>query len=144
MFAHEILGRKGSDVATVTPESSIAAAIGMLRDHNVGALVVSADGRAVAGIISERDVVRHLADEGAAVLDRRVSELMNSDVAACSPDDHVDALMNLMTERRIRHLPVLVDGALAGLVSIGDIVKSRVDELEAAEKQLVEYIRTGR
>jgi CBS domain-containing protein len=144
MFAHEILGRKGSDVATVTPESSIAAAIGMLRDHNVGALVVSADGRAVAGIISERDVVRHLADEGAAVLDRQVSELMNTDVAACSPDDHVDALMNLMTERRIRHLPVLVDGALAGLVSIGDIVKSRVDELEAAEKQLVEYIRTGR
>lgn len=144
MFAHEILGRKGSDVATVTPESSIAAAIGMLREHNVGALVVSADGRAVAGIISERDVVRHLADEGAAVLDRQVSELMNTDVAACSPDDHVDALMNLMTERRIRHLPVLVDGALAGLVSIGDIVKSRVDELEAAEKQLVEYIRTGR
>lgn len=144
MFAHEILVRKGSDVATVTPDDSIAVAIAMLRDRNVGALVVSADGRAVAGIISERDVVRCLADEGGSVLDRHVSELMNTDVATCSPDDHVDALMNLMTERRIRHLPVVQDGALAGLVSIGDVVKSRVDELEKDAEQLVEYIRTGR
>lgn len=144
MLADQILEGKGREVTTVAPEATVRAALEVLRDANVGALVVSADGRAVVGIVSERDVVRRLAVDGAALFDAPVSSIMASEVFTCTRADHVDSLMHLMTEHRIRHLPVVEDGALVGLVSIGDVVKTHVDELEREKDQLVDYIRTGR
>ena len=144
MLAAEILERKGSEVATIAPEDSVADALAMLKQHGVGALVVSPDGGQVAGILSERDVVRRLADAGAEALTHRVSDLMVTEVFTCDRTSHVDELMNLMTERRFRHVPVVEDGALVGIISIGDVVKCRVDELETKTEQLVDYIRTGR
>ncbi len=144
MLADQILERKGRAVATVTPEATVRAAAAALADANVGALVVSADGSAVAGIVSERDIVRRLAVDGPDLLDRPVAELMQSEVHTCRGADHVDQLMHLMSEHRIRHLPVVEDGSLAGIISIGDVVKTRVDELVAEKDQLVDYIRTGR
>jgi CBS domain-containing protein len=145
VLTDQILQGKGHDVATTAPDAAVRAALEQLRDANVGALVVSSDGRAVIGIVSERDIVRRLADEGADLLDQPVSTIMQAEVLTCRGGDHVDRLMAQMTEHRIRHLPVLDDdGALVGIVSIGDVVKSRVDELETERSQLVDYIRTGR
>src|SRR5690606_10005837 len=111
--------------------------------HNVGALVVSEGGADIAGIISERDIVRALAADGAAVLDRPLHELMTADVATCSPRATVDELMRLMTERRIRHVPVTDTGDLVGIVSIGDVVKSRIDELQVEADTLHQYLASG-
>ena len=144
MLAAEILERKGSEVATIAPEDSVADALAMLKQHGVGALVVSPDGAQVAGILSERDIVRRLADAGAEALAHVVSELMVTEVFTCDRTAHVDQLMNLMTERRFRHVPVVENDALVGIISIGDVVKCRVDELETKTEQLVDYIRTGR
>lgn len=144
MLADHILERKGRVVSTVTPDATVREALVALRDANVGALVVSEDGTSVAGILSERDIVRHLADVGAALLDQPVSGLMEREVHTCRGTDTVDHLMHRMTEHRIRHLPVVEDGALAGIISIGDVVKTRVDELEREQSQLVDYIRSPR
>jgi CBS domain-containing protein len=144
VLADQILEGKGRNVTTVAPEATVRMAVEALRDANVGALVVSSDGSHVDGIVSERDVVRRLASEGGALLDAPISSIMQSEVFTCSRGDHVDRLMHLMTDHRIRHLPVVEDGALAGLVSIGDVVKTHVDELEREKDQLVDYIRTGR
>lgn len=135
-----LLAHKGTSVATIAPDASVRDAVGVLDEHNVGALVVSADGSTVAGIISERDVVRALHSDGAAALAHTVSEIMSADVLTFGPDDTVDALMVTMTEHRIRHIPVLEDGVLAGIVSIGDVVKSHIGELEGDRKALVDYI----
>ncbi len=144
MLADQILEGKGRDVTTVAPETTVRLAVEALREANVGALVVSADGAHVDGIVSERDVVRRLAADGAALLDVPISTIMATEVFTCTPADHVDRLMHVMTEHRIRHLPVVEGGALVGLVSIGDVVKIHVDELQREKDQLVDYIRTGR
>ena len=141
MLADQILERKGRDVSTVPPDTTIKAVAEAMTAAKVGALVVSSDGTTLTGIVSERDIVRRLADDGPELLDRPVSDLMTSEVHTCSGSDNVDELMHLMTEHRIRHLPVVADGALVGIISIGDVVKTRVDELEAEKEQLVDYIR---
>ncbi len=142
MLVDHILERKGRDVATIAPDASVAEALQRLREHNVGALVVSPDGSTVAGILSERDVVRHLAATGAGLLEHPVAEIMERDVHSCTGSDTCDQLMHKMTEHRIRHLPVVEAGQLRGIISIGDVVKTRVDELEREQSQLVDYIRS--
>jgi CBS domain-containing protein len=140
-----ILGVKGADVVTVTSDMSLADAASRLRDARVGALVVSDDQRHIDGIVSERDVVTALANHGASVLGRTVSSVMSRDVVTCRADDSVESLMRSMTERRVRHLPVVdADGVLGGIVSIGDVVKSRLGQLESENQQLVDYITQGR
>lgn len=144
MLADQILARKGRDVATIGPDATITEALAELARRNVGALVVSSDGTTVDGILSERDVVRRLASDGADVLGRRVADVMVAEVTTCAGATSTPELMALMTDRRVRHVPVLAEGRLTGIVSIGDVVKTRVDELEAESRQLVDYIRTGR
>lgn len=137
----EILHRKGSDVATVAPETTVRTLLGTLAEHNIGAVVVSPDGNRIFGIVSERDVVRSLYARGAALLDTPVSQIMTVDVRTCDPDDRVDGLRGTMTEHRIRHLPVVRDGRLVGIVSIGDVVKSAISELATERQHLVEYVQ---
>jgi CBS domain-containing protein len=145
MNVQSILRVKGSDVATVGQHASLADAAALLRDHGIGALVVSGDGRRIDGILSERDVVRALAAHGAATLGRTVASAMSSDVVTCKVDDSVEHLMVLMTERRIRHLPVVDgEGLLEGIVSIGDVVKARLNQLETENQALFDYITQGR
>jgi CBS domain-containing protein len=136
----EILKRKGSAVVTIGQEETVAAAVAEMARSNVGALVVSRDGRAVEGIVSERDVARALDSLGGALLDKPVLTIMTSEVRAVSPDDEVEALAVIMTEHRMRHVPVLQGGALVGIVSIGDVVKSRIEELEQDREALFRYI----
>ena len=136
-----IIGSKGSDVATIEQVASLADAIAALGEHGIGALVVSGDGRAIEGIVSERDIVRAASRSGAASFEATVGSVMSTDVITCSLGDGVDRLMSLMTERRIRHLPVVDDGGhLAGIVSIGDVVKARLAELEQENQALSQYI----
>ena len=145
MNVQSILGRKGSDVATVDQHASLADAAASLRDRGVGALVVSDDGRHIDGIVSERDVVRALAAHGSSALGRSVASAMSVDVVTCALQDSVEELMVSMTERRIRHLPVVDgEGLLAGIVSIGDVVKARLGQLETENQALFEYLHQGR
>jgi CBS domain-containing protein len=145
MLISRILATKGTEVAWVPPATTVAEVLDVLRERNIGAVVISADGGATpAGICSERDVVRHLATDGASVLDQPVSEVMTSPVITCEPNATVEQMMALMTERRFRHVPVLEGGRLAGIVSIGDIVLSRVQELSDEARSLHAYITTGR
>ncbi|KDN19919.1 CBS domain-containing protein [Amycolatopsis rifamycinica] len=139
----DLLRKKGSAVATVTPETTVTTLLAGLAEHNVGAMVVVAPDGSIAGIVSERDVVRRLHEHGPGLLDGPVSEIMTTLVASCTPDDSVDQLSVLMTERRIRHVPVLADGRLAGIVSIGDVVKNRMEQLEQSQEQLQAYISQG-
>lgn len=143
MLVEQILDAKGHDVETVAPDATIADAVRMLAARNVGALVVSSDGRGVEGMISERDIVRCL-DSDPDVLGRRVGELMATEVATCHGRTDTEELMASMTEGRFRHVPVIADGELRGIVSIGDVVKARIDELATETEQLVGYIRDGR
>lgn len=145
MLIQHILHRKGAEVATIGPTATVAAAVALLRDRNIGALVVT-DGDELAGILSERDVVRALADTdtGAGVLDRPVADLMTSVVATCGLRSTVNELARTMTDRRIRHVPVVEGGALVGIVSIGDVVKSRIDELQTEAETLHDYLASGR
>ena len=135
----DLLRRKGSTVATVGPDVTVADLLGVLAAHNVGALPV-VDGGELVGIVSERDVVRRLHAGGAALLQARVADIMTTEVTTCSPGDDVGDLAAVMTARRFRHLPVVVDGELAGIVSIGDLVKARIDLLESERAQLQSYI----
>lgn len=144
MLVATIIHEKGSNVATISPRASLTEAASELRLRSVGALVVSSDGRSIEGIISERDVVRRLAERGQSALGESVESVMTSEVRTCGPDDTCDDLMRTMTEHRMRHLPVKVDGVLAGIVSIGDVVKHRVGELEQEARTLHDYITTGR
>jgi CBS domain-containing protein len=143
MNVESILRGKGRDVTTVAPEASIATAVALLRRHAIGALVVSRDGAAIDGILSERDVVTGLADHGIAVLELPVAQLMSRQVITCQREDKVADLAALMTERRIRHLPVVDNGALAGIVSIGDVVKHRIDEVEGEASSMREFIASA-
>ncbi len=144
MLIRDVLRRKGDFVATVPPDTDVAALLRALAEHNIGALVVSTDGAAVTGIVSERDVVRAMDGVGTAVLSSPVSDIMTADVTVAGPRDSVDNVMRLMTERRIRHVPVVSDGRLIGIISIGDVVKSRIDELEAERDHLIDYISSSR
>lgn len=138
----DVLRGKGADVATVRPNATVSELLTALADNNIGAMVVlGEDG--VAGIVSERDVVRRLRERGPGLVDVPVSEIMTEMVATCTPEDTVDDLTTLMTQRRIRHVPVLTDGELNGIVSIGDVVKSRMDELQQTKEQLEAYIVQG-
>jgi len=128
-------------VVTVTPQATVRELIAMLAEHNVGALVVSADGTSLDGIVSERDVVRCL-HEDPQVLDRQVSSIMTAEVHTCDGDHAVVDLMGLMTEQRVRHVPVLEEGRVVGLISIGDVVKSRIGELEFERDQLDHYVHS--
>ncbi|HEV2782091.1 MAG TPA: CBS domain-containing protein [Actinophytocola sp.] len=139
MRISDVLRGKGDAVATVDPATTVGGLIGELARHNVGAMVV-VDNDAVVGIVSERDIVRRLNERGAELLNDPVSQIMTTSVVTCTPADSVDSLAATMTERRIRHMPVIVDGRLAGIVSIGDVVKSRITELESDREQLASYI----
>jgi len=140
MRIHDILLAKGFDVIHIGPGSSVSDLVALLEEHNLGAVVVSADGRTVAGIVSERDVIRQLAG-GVDFLQGPVSAIMTAEVHSCTPHDTVQSLMSAMTDRRIRHLPVLDDqGELIGIVSIGDLVKSQISELEFERDQLEGYV----
>ena len=138
----QLLRRKGQEVATVDREATVAAVLTLLAERGIGALVVSPDGETIEGIVTERDVVRALPEQGAALLDQPVSAVMTSAVRTCVPTASVHDLARTMTDHRIRHVPVTEDGRMVGIVSIGDVVKARLDELEQERAQLVDYIQT--
>ncbi len=128
-------------MATVAPDTTVRSLLATLAEHNIGAVVVTPDGEGIVGIVSERDVVRTLHARGAELLDTPVADIMTTDVRTCGPDDEVDSLRNTMTEHRIRHLPVVGEGRLVGIVSIGDVVKSAISELATERQHLVEYLQ---
>jgi CBS domain-containing protein len=136
----DVLRRKGDLVVTIHPQDTVRALLDALAQYKVGALVVTGDSGGVDGIVSERDVVRHLQARGASVLDEPVSTIMTSPVHTAPFETTLEELMVLMTEERIRHVPVVVDGKLRGIVSIGDVVKHRIDELQIERDQLTAYI----
>jgi CBS domain-containing protein len=143
MHIAAVLASKGStEVATISPQSTIQELVDLLAAWDIGAAVVSDDGARVLGIISERDVVRLLSG-GQASLDGRVGDVMTVEVSVCETQDTLEDLMRLMTEQRIRHVPVVHDGQLAGLVSIGDAVKARMSDLEFERDQLSTYVSGG-
>lgn len=135
-----VVRNKGTEVVHVAPDRTVAEVLDVLAVHGIGAVVVSGDGRHIDGVLSERDVVRALARAGAQVLDLLARDLMCPDVVTCRPDTTVEEVMAMMTDHRVRHVPVLVDGALAGLVSIGDVVKDRIAALELEARSLQDYI----
>ena len=138
----DVLRVKGHAVATITAQTSVSGLLNELAVHNIGAMVVvSPDG--LVGIVSERDIVRKLHEHGADLLRWPVSDIMTTLVATCTPNDSVDSLSALMTKNRVRHVPVVDDGRLAGIVSIGDVVKTRMEQLEAEQEQLQAYITQG-
>ena len=140
MRISDVLSSKsGGPVVTIPPEATVRDLLGLLARHNIGAVVVSTDGSAVDGIVSERDVVRRL-HEDEAVLDGAVSAIMTSKVATTEPHTSVDDLRVLMTERRIRHVPVVTEDGLIGIISIGDVVKSSLDQLQFERDQLDSYL----
>lgn len=140
MRIDELLEQKGTAVATISGRATVSEAVAELARHGVGALVVSEDGSAIDGIVSERDVVRRLNDLGEGVLGETVASIMSTMVFTCGRDDHIVSLMRVMTDRRFRHVPVVEDGALVGIISIGDVVKARIGELERDRSELMEYI----
>jgi CBS domain-containing protein len=140
----QVLRHKGREVATIDGSESVRTALAVLAERGIGALVVSADGRRIDGIMSERDIARGLHEHGAGLLTEPVSSVMTAEVRTCGPQANVTDLAQTMTDHRVRHVPVVDDdGALVGIVSIGDVVKARLDELEDERKQLVDYIQTS-
>jgi CBS domain-containing protein len=135
-----LLQGKGPDVVTVRPEATVAEVAIVLAEHHIGAVVVTGDGGAIDGVLSERDIVRALARPDDGLLAARASSLMTTEVVTCQPDTTVEEVMTTMTDRRIRHVPVVVDGALVGLVSIGDVVKNHIATLEHESKAMHDYI----
>lgn len=138
----DVLKVKGAAVATITPETPVAVLLTGLVDRNIGAMVVVGPDGPV-GIVSERDVVHKLHELGADLLARPVSEIMTRHLVFCSPGDSVDSLSAVMTHNRVRHIPVIENGRLAGIVSIGDVVKTRMQELESSQEHLQAYITQG-
>ncbi|MCT9930486.1 CBS domain-containing protein [Planotetraspora sp. A-T 1434] len=141
MLIGSILQAKGTSVATVPPDATVTELLATLAKLNIGAVVVSEDGVTIAGIVSERDIVRRLHERGADILTQPVSSIMTSEVRTCGPDANVDELRRTMTNHRVRHVPVVRDGRLAGIVSIGDVVKVAIEELETEKDALVGYLR---
>lgn len=141
MKISEVVRQKGQTVVTIIPDASVGELLALLAEHGIGAVVVSSDGTAVDGIVSERDIVRHLNSSGAGILDGTVAAIMTADVRTTDPDHDIESLESTMTEHRIRHVPVLVDGQLHVIVSIGDVVKNRINSLQAERDQSVTYIQ---
>ncbi|MFG3439356.1 CBS domain-containing protein [Nonomuraea sp. NPDC047897] len=140
MLIGTILRAKGGDVTTVPPGATVRELLARLAEHNIGAVVVSSDGETITGIVSERDIVRHLNEHGAGVLDGPVSAIMTAEVRTVGLNDRVDELRKMMTTHRVRHMPVVEGGRLVGIVSIGDVVKSAIEELETEKASLVDYL----
>ncbi|WP_107772315.1 CBS domain-containing protein [Nocardioides sediminis] len=134
-----LTAKPSSEVVTISPDAPVRDLIALLAEHNIGAVIVSSDGSSVTGIVSERDVVRRLGTD-TGVLDASVGDIMTVEVQTCAGDDSLTDLMKTMTERRIRHLPVVADGRLTGIISIGDVVKHRIGELEFERDQLDHYV----
>jgi CBS domain-containing protein len=139
----QLLKHKGREVATIDGSESVRTALGVLAEKGIGALVVSGDGKRIDGIVSERDVARGLHEHGAGLLAEPVSSVMTVQVHTCTPQASVHDLAQTMTDHRVRHVPVVEDDVLIGIVSIGDVVKARLDELEEERKHMVEYIQTA-
>ena len=144
MRISDVLRAKGTTVVTVPPDTTVRHLLAILAEHRIGAVVVSGDGRSIDGIASERDIVRALAQRGAAVMSEPVTAIFTAEVRTVTPETSVEQVMRLMTELRVRHAPVEVGGELAGIVSIGDVVKNRIDELETERTALTDYITTSR
>jgi CBS domain-containing protein len=140
MNVETILRNKGRAVATIRPDDTVGAVVDMLISRNIGAVVVSANGETVDGIISERDIVHGLTDRGGDLLSLKVADVMTRQVVTCELSDTVEQLMSEMTNRRFRHFPVVEDGRLCGIVSIGDVVKNRLDEVEYEARSLRSFI----
>jgi CBS domain-containing protein len=138
----DVLHRKGAAVTTINPDATVRDLLAGLAEQNIGAMVVMGS-EGVVGIVSERDVVRQLHAHGASVLSRPVAKIMTANVATCTKTDTVDSVSGLMTKNRVRHVPVLDGKKLIGIVSIGDVVKTRMEELEAEHQQLQSYIAQG-
>jgi CBS domain-containing protein len=140
MRISDVLRVKGAQVVTVTPDTTVQRLLAVLAEHRIGAVVVSANGTAVDGIVSERDIVRALALRGAAVMSEQITSIYTADVHTVTPQTELEEVARMMTEHRIRHAPVTVDGGLRGIVSIGDVVKTRIGELEGERAALTDYI----
>jgi CBS domain-containing protein len=144
MRISDVLRGKGTQVVTITPDTTVRRLLAVLAEHGIGAVVVSADGTSVDGIASERDIARAFAKRGAAVMSEPVTAIYTAEVHTVTPETELEDVMRMMTERRVRHAPVVVDGRLRGIVSIGDVVKNRIDELETERTTLTEYITGAR
>jgi CBS domain-containing protein len=144
MNISDILRVKGGQVVTVTPDADVQHLLTVLAEHRIGAVVVSHNGTSVDGIASERDIVRALAERGAAVMSEPITAIYTADVHIVAPETPLEEVMRIMTEQRVRHLPVVFDGGLRGIVSIGDIVKNRIHELEGEHAALTNYITGAR
>ena len=145
MRISDVLRAKGTEVVTVTPDTRVRRLLAVLAEHRIGAVVVSHDGAAVDGIASERDIVRALARRGAAVMSEPVTAIYTAEVHTVTPQTPIEDVMRMMTERRVRHAPVVGgDGGLQGIVSIGDVVKIRIGELETERTALTNYITGSR
>ena len=143
MRISDVLRVTGTQVVTVTPDTRVRRLLTVLAEHRIGAVIVSPDGTSVDGIASERDIVRALAKRGAAVMSEPVTTIYTAEVHTVMPQTPIEEVMRMMTKHRVRHAPVVADGALRGIVSIGDVVKNRIDELETERVALTDYI-TGR
>jgi CBS domain-containing protein len=153
MTVKHVLQAKGSDVATIAPDASLTDLVNALAQYRIGAMVVSSDGRTIEGIVSERDIVRALSSDALPALRESrlihldkvaVRDIMTEEVHTCAPTTSIDEVMTLMTAGRIRHVPVVAEGELVGILSIGDIVKARISHLEWERSALVDYVTTGR
>ena len=142
MKIEDVIRAKGTDVVTIAPAATVKQLLDLLAQHSIGAVVVSADGRHIDGIVSERDIVRKLASVGASILDGPVSAIMTANVKTCTPDESLEDTAREMTYSRFRHLPVVVDGELKAVVSIGDVVKYRIDQLTDERNHLLGYLHT--
>lgn len=143
MYVSTILKAKGATVVTALPDTTITAIVQTLKQHRIGAVVISEDGATVAGILSERDIVRALADRGPAILERTADTLMTREVIKCAPNNTIADVMGTMTQGRFRHLPIVENDKLVGIISIGDVVKLRLQEVEAEAEAMREMITGG-
>ena len=142
MKIEDVLRNKGTAVVTIEPTATVDQLVALMAEHNIGAVVVSTDGTHIEGIVSERDVVRALAADGGDLLARTVADLMTAEVTVATPQDRIEDTAHTMTERRVRHIPVVVNGELTAIVSIGDVVKHRMDELSDERNQLLGYLHS--
>lgn len=143
ILAAKVTEALGGDVVSIAPTATLADAARRLAEHRIGSLVIAGAGGRLAGILSERDIVRAVAEQGAAALDLTVGQVMTRNVTTCGPDDAVASIMERMTEGKFRHMPVLDGGQLVGLISIGDVVKDRLTEIESEAQAMRDYIRTA-
>lgn len=140
MYVRDILKNKGSDIISVNASDPISKVLSLMADNQIGAVLVTGEGGKIAGIISERDIVKAMKGHGETIFKKSVGDLMTTDVVTCSSKDSIAAIMGMMTSQRFRHVPVVDDGKLVGLISIGDVVKSRIEEAEAEAEALRQYI----